>query len=190
MAQSGGAGPGSRAAGDGSQEPGPRVSAEARATARTGTQPARPWGSRQGRLGVAIVAGGAATGAVLTIVTGSEPGLLLGLFLVAATIVAALVVATRAAYVIIPVPALAYTAAALLAGYVHDRAAVDTSLTGLTVNALQWIAGGFFAMAAATAIAIVVAAGRWMFLGPGTRRAYRQPRGRASRYEPWRHDSR
>lgn len=190
MAQSGGAGPRSRAAGDGSQKPGSRVSAEARAAARTGTQPARPRGLRQGRLGVAIVAGGAATGAVLTIVTGSEPGLLLGLFLVAATIVAALVVATRAAYVIIPVPSLAYTAAALLAGYAHDRAAVDTSLTGLAVNAVQWIAGGFFAMAAATLIAIVVAAGRWMFLGPGTRRAYRQPRGRAPRYEPWRHDSR
>lgn len=190
MAQSGGAGPRSRAAGDDRQKTGSPAGAQPRPAAPTRTRPDRPWGSRQGRLGVAIVTGGAATGAVLTVVTGSEPGLLLGLFLVAATIVAALVVALRAAYVIIPVPSLAYTAAALVAGYVHDRTAVDTSLTGLAVNAVQWIAGGFFAMTAATLIAIVVAAGRWMIVGPGTRRAYRQPRGRASRYEPSRHDSR
>ncbi len=169
----------------------------ARGFRRRRARPPGPGRSRpgRGRCGKAASASpswphGAATGAAATIVTGSEPGLLLGLFLVAATIVAALVVATRAAYVIIPVPSLAYTAAALLAGYLHDRAAVDTSLTGLAVNAVQWIAGGFFAMTSATLIAIVVAAGRWMFIGPGTRRAYRQPRGRAPRYEPWRHDSR
>ena len=113
-----------------------------------------------------------------TIATGSEPGLLLGLFLIAATIVAALVVALRSAYVIIPVPALAYTAAALLAGYVHDRATVDTSLTGLAVSAVQWIAAGFFVMSGATLIAVLVPAARWMFVGPGARRAYREPRRR------------
>jgi hypothetical protein len=64
---------------------------------------------------VAIVAGGAAAGAILTILTGSEPGLLLGLFLVAATIAGTLVVATSAAYVVIPAPAIAYPLAALLA---------------------------------------------------------------------------
>jgi hypothetical protein len=127
---------------------------------------------------VAIVAGGTAIGAILTILTGSEPGLQLGLFLVAATIVGTLVVATRAAYVVIPVPAIAYPVAALLAGYAHDHA-VDTSLTGLAVSAVQWIASGFIAMTAATAIAIAITAGRWMFAGPGGRRAYRDlpPRG-------------
>jgi hypothetical protein len=130
---------------------------------------------------VAIVAGGTAIGAVLTIVTGGQPGLLLGLFLVAATIVGTLVVATRAAYVVIPAPAIAYPVAAFLAGYAHDHAA-DTSLTGLAVSAAQWIASGFIAMTAATAIAIAITAGRWMFTGPGGRRAYRDlPRYRGAR---------
>ncbi len=179
MAQSGGAGPRSRAGGGSSRQPGSQAPAPARAAAANRTRPGRPRGSRQGCLGVVIVAGGAAIGAAATIMTGSEPGLLLGLFLIAATIVAALVVALRSAYVIIPVPALAYTAAALLAGYVHDRATVDTSLTGLAVSAVQWIAAGFFVMSAATLIAILVPAARWMFVGPGARRAYREPRGRA-----------
>jgi hypothetical protein len=177
MAQSGGAGPRSRAGGESRSQPGSQAPAPAHADAIS--QPGRPRGSRQGRLGVAIVAGGATIGAVATIATGSEPGLLLGLFLIAATIVAALVVALRSAYVIIPVPALAYTAAALLAGYVHDRATVDTSLTGLAVSAVQWIAAGFFVMSGATLIAILVPAARWMFVGPGARRAYREPRRRA-----------
>ena len=139
---------------------------------------------------MAIVAGGTAIGTAGTIFSGSEPGLLLGLFLIAATIVAGLVVATEAAYVIIPVPALLYPAGALLAGYVHDQRAVDASLTGFTVNAIQWIAGGFFAMLAATVIAILLAVGRWLFTGTGARLAYRQRRaGAPRRYEPWRHDS-
>jgi len=129
---------------------------------------------------VAIVAGGAAIGTGLTVLTGSEPGLLLGLFVVAATIVATLVVSTRAAYVVIPVPAIAYPCAALLAGYIHDHA-TDNSLTSLTVGAVQWIASGFIAMVAATAIAIVITAGRWMFIGPGGQRAYRDPPPRAGR---------
>jgi hypothetical protein len=134
---------------------------------------------------VAIVAGGTAIGAVLTIVTGSEPGLLLGLFLVAATIVGTLVVATGAAYVVIPAPAIAYPVAALLAGYVHDHAA-DTSLTGLAVSAVQWIASGFIAMTAATAIAIAITAARWMFAGPGGRRAYRDRPPRGARWPRYR----
>lgn len=134
---------------------------------------------------MAVVAGGTAAGAILTILTGSEPGLLLGLFLVAATIVGTLVVATKAAYVVIPVPAIAYPVAALLAGYVHDHA-VDTSLTGFTVSAVQWIASGFIAMTAATAIAIVLAAGRWLFTGPGGRLAYRDLPLRGARWQRYR----
>jgi Domain of unknown function (DUF6542) len=183
MAQSGGAGPRSRPGGESGRRAGAPAPAPTRAGASSPTQPGRSRGSRQGRLGVAIVAGGAAIGAGATIATDGEPGLLLGLFLIAATIVAALVVALRSAYVLIPVPALAYTAAALLAGYVHDRSTVDTSLTGLAVSAVQWIADGFFAMSAATLIAILVPAGRWMFTGPGARRAYREPR-RGTRPQP------
>lgn len=118
------------------------------------------------------MAGGTAAGAILTILTGSDPGLLLGLFLVSATIVGTLVVAIRSAYVVIPVPAIAYPVAALLTGYIHDHAVV-TSLTGFAVNAVQWIASGFVAMTTATVVAIALAAGRWMFAGQGGRLAYR-----------------
>lgn len=134
---------------------------------------------------MAIVAGGTAAGAILTILTGSEPGLLLGLFLVAATVVGTLFVATSAAYVVIPVPAIAYPLAALLAGYVHDHA-VDTTLTGVAVSAVQWIASGFIAMTAATAVAIALTAGRYMFDGPGGRLAYRDASLRGARWPRYR----
>ncbi len=105
--------------------------------------------------------------------TGTEPGVLLGIFLLAGTAAGALAVHPRAAYLIIPVPALAYLAAAIAAGLIHDHAA-DTSHAALAISAAQWIAGGFFTMTAATLLAIAVAAGRWAG-GPGGRRAARYP---------------
>ena len=84
---------------------------------------------------------------------------MLGIFLLAGTAAGALAVRPRAAYLIIPVPALAYLAAAIVAGLVHDRAA-DTSHTALVISAAQWIASGFLAMSAATLLAIVVAVAR------------------------------
>lgn len=122
--------------------------------------PERWWGSRPGRLGIVLIIGGALAGLLVTVVTGSEPGVVLGIFLLAGTAAGALVVHPRAAYLIIPVPALAYLAAAILAGLIHDHAA-DTSHTALAISAAQWIAGGFFAMTAATLLAIAVATVRW-----------------------------
>jgi hypothetical protein len=118
------------------------------------------WGSRPGRLGIALVAGGALAGLLVTVVTGSGPGLILGIFLLAGTAAGTLAVHHRAAYLIIPVPALAYLVAAILAGVIHDRAA-DTSHTALAISAAQWIASGFVAMSAATLLAIAVAVVRW-----------------------------
>jgi hypothetical protein len=119
------------------------------------------WGSRPGRLGVFTVIAGAVLGAIGTIVIGREPGPLLGILVIAATLVAVFAVRPRASYLVIPVPALAYIPAAVAAGLVHDRA-MDTSHTALLVNAVQWVASGFFAMTTATALAIVVAAGRML----------------------------
>jgi hypothetical protein len=102
---------------------------------------------------------GTALGAVITVLSGSEPGLLLGVFMIAATAVAVFAVRPAAGYMIIPVPALAYIVAAIAAGLIHDRAS-DTSATFLAVNLVQWIASGFFAMVAATALAVAVAVGR------------------------------
>ena len=134
-------------------------------------RPDRWWGSRPGRLGIAFAAGGAAAGLVLTVLTRSEPGAMLGIFLLAGTAAGVLAVHPRAAYLLIPVPPLAYVAAAILAGLLHDRG-TDTSHTALALSAAQWIAGGFVAMSAATLLAIVVATARW---------AADRQRGRAER---------
>lgn len=122
--------------------------------------PQRWWGTRPGQLGIALVVGGALAGLLGTVVTGSEPGVVLGIFLLAGTAAGALAVRPGAAYLIIPVPPLAYLAAAILAGLIHDHPA-DTSHTALAISAAQWVAGGFLAMTAATLLAIVVAAVRW-----------------------------
>jgi hypothetical protein len=95
-----------------------------------------------------LVIGGAALGALVTVLTRTEPGNVLAVFLVAGTVAAALAVRARAVYLIIPVPALAYVVAATIAGLIHDRA-TNTSLTALAIGATQWIASGFVAMTAA-----------------------------------------
>ena len=133
-----------------------------------------PWlrllGGLPGSAGVCVVIGAAALGALVTGVTGKEPGFLLGVFLVTGTVAASLAVLPRAAYLIIPAPALAYVAAAVIAGLIHDRAA-DTSRTALALSATQWIASGFVAMTAATGAAFVIAVARWLW-------SRRRPRGR------------
>jgi hypothetical protein len=115
------------------------------------------------------VIGSAAVGALLTALAGSEPGLVLGVFLVAGTLVSGLAVQPGAVYRIIPVPALSYLGAAALAGMVHDRAN-GTSGTALAVGATQWIASGFLAMSAATILAIAMTIVRWRGKRSGPRR--------------------
>jgi hypothetical protein len=122
--------------------------------------PAKRLGSRDGKFGVFVVIGSCALGGMGTVVTGREPGLLLGVFLVAGTLVGVSVVRPLASYLIIPVPAPAYLAAALAAGVLHGGLAT-MSHTGLAVSALQWTADGFVPMALATVLAIIVATARW-----------------------------
>jgi len=114
-----------------------------------------PWGR-----GIVLVVSAAGVGALLTIVTRNDPGFLLGVMVVAGTIAASLAVSARRAYLIIPAPALAYLAAAILAGLIHDRAA-DASRTLLAINATRWVASGFLAMAAATVLAVLITVARW-----------------------------
>jgi hypothetical protein len=137
------------------------------------------WGALSGRLGVSIVFGAAAVGLLVTLLTRREPGDLLGAFLVAGTIVAALAVHPRVAYLIIPVPALAYLVTGTIAGLIHDRAA-DTSHTALAVNGVQWIASGFLTMTAATVLAVAIAAVRW----PWRERSRRSGRAGRDASEP------
>jgi hypothetical protein len=128
-----------------------------------------------GRAGVSITIGSAALGALITAVTGSQPGFLLGFLLVVGTAAAVLAVRPGAVYLIIPVPALAYVIGAALAGLVSDRA-TGTSGTALAVNGTQWIASGFIPMSVATGLAIVTTLMRWYASRRGQRVPERGPR--------------
>jgi hypothetical protein len=102
-----------------------------------------------------------AIGAVVSLVTGSAPGALLGVLLMVGSVAAALGVHFRRAYLLIPVPAPAYVVAAIVIGLFHDRGA-DISRTALAVNAAQWVAGGFLWMTAATIAVIAITSARWL----------------------------
>jgi hypothetical protein len=131
------------------------------------------WGTRPGRLGVFAVLGATLLGLVITLLSGTEPGLILAIFLVISTAAAALAVRPGAVYMLFPVPAPAYLVAAFIAGLVHDRA-VDGDRTALALNAAQWIAGSFIPIVVATALALLIAGYRWL-------RGARPPEGQGSR---------
>jgi hypothetical protein len=119
----------------------------------------RVWeGSLRGGLGVCVIAGSAAIGAAATIVTHNQPGSMLGLFVLAGTVAAALTVQPRTGRLIFPVPALSYLVAALVAGVAYDRSADKTVIA---VGTAQWIANGFFVMVLATLLAIALTTVRW-----------------------------
>lgn len=108
-----------------------------------------------------ILAVAAIVGMVGTLSMGRDPGSLLGLLIAAGSVIAALTIRPGAVYQIIPLPALTYLIAAVITGAIHDRA-TDISRTQLGLNFLQWIAGGFLAMSAATILVIVIAGARWV----------------------------
>jgi len=142
----------------------------ARPRAGQSRAPSWRWGDMPGGRGLLIVVAAAVLGAVATVVTKTDPGGLLGWCIVVGTLIAGFAVRPRAAYLLIPMPALAYVVFALAAGLVRNT----SSGTGLTVSAAQWIANGFLTMAAATVLAVVVALGRWSL----DRRAGASPAGR------------
>src|SRR5207248_11655246 len=118
------------------------------------------WGTLQGGLGVCIIVSSAAVGTIATMVSRSTPGFLLGFFVTAGTVAAALAVRPSAGRTIVPVPALAYLVAALISGVVFNRSAA-TSKAALAIGAAQWVADGFFAMVLATLLAITITVARW-----------------------------
>ena len=112
-------------------------------------------GGLAGGYGIAIVIVAAAVGAVLTVLTGGQPGTLLGVCLIVGTLAGGSVVRPDAAHLIIPVPALAYLVAATLVG-ITSMPGGDMSKTALAINALQWIAHGFLVMLIATGAAVAI----------------------------------
>ena len=158
--------------GRGRSATGPRNSTARRNSRRPGRR--GRWGALQGGLGVCIIVASAAIGAIATMVVRGTPGVLLGLFVVAGTVAAALAVRPTTGRMLLPVPVLSYLVAALISGVIHDPTLVS-SKTQLAVDAAQWIADGFFAMALATALAVVITAARW-YLWRRRRPAPRAPR--------------
>ncbi len=118
------------------------------------------WGSLQGGLGVCLIVGSTTIGAIATMATARAPGFLLGAFVVIGTVAAALAVRPQAGRMIFPVPVLCYLVAALLTGVIYNHSA-DSSKTALAIGAAQWVASGFFAMAVATILAVVLITVRW-----------------------------
>jgi hypothetical protein len=179
MAQPGGrrdvTAPGGRRDVAAGQVGGPRDARGRRRAQRTAQQPQGRgrWGALQGGLGVCIIVASAAVGTIATMVVRSMPGRLLGIFVVAGTVIAALAVRPRAGRMILPVPALSYLVAALISGVVYSRSA-DTSRTALAIGAAQWIANGFFAMVLATVLAVAITTARW-YLWRRRRPARRDP---------------
>ncbi len=105
--------------------------------------------------------GCAAFGALGTVFVGGAPGAFLGVLVVLGTVLGCLIVRPHAGYLVIPVPALAYLAAAMSAGFVDDHVG-RASKAMYALGALQWFAGGFDAMAIATICAICIAGTRWL----------------------------
>jgi hypothetical protein len=124
--------------------------------------PALRWlGTLSTRVAVYILLGAALLGVVGTLLTGSEPGGLLNYLIIIGSVVAAIGIRRRGLYLLIPLPALTFFICAVLTGAVKDSS-IDTSRTELGVSFLQWIAGVFFAMCAATIIVLLIGAGRWL----------------------------
>jgi hypothetical protein len=138
------------------------------------------WGSLSGGLGVGIVIAATALGGIVTLVTRTQPGRVLGGFVIAGTVVAALAVRPRAARLIVPAPVLCYLVAALATGIIADRS-TDSSKAALAIGAAQWVANGFFAMALATIAALALVVIRW-YLGRGGRSAP-DPSARPARWD-------
>ena len=141
------------------------------------------FGSLQGGLGVCVIVASTAIGAIATMVTDHAPGVILGFFVVLGTVVAALAVRPRAGRLIFPVPVLAYLVGALVAGIIYNRSD-DASTTADAIGAAQWVANGFFAMAFATAAAIVLITVRWLFWRRGRKAGTAGGPGRPPRPNP------
>ena len=135
--------------------------------------PRRGWGGLQGGLGVCIIVASAALGTIATMVTRNAPGLLLGLFVIAGTVAAALAVRPRRGRMILPVPVLAYLVGALVSGIAFSRSAGSSGMA-LAIGSAQWIANGFFAMVLATVLAVTITTARW-YLWRRSRPASREP---------------
>jgi hypothetical protein len=181
---------GGRGAGSGRSTGGGKVPAgEAAALGGLRAGPALRWiGTWPAQAAIYIVLAATLLGILGTVVTGNEPGFLLGFLIFIGSVVATLGVRRSALYVVFPLPALANFIGAVVAGAIHDRG-IDTSTTELGASFLQWIANVFFAMCATTIIVVVIAGARWLLArqlvtGQFAMSADRRPGGGGPRTAP------
>jgi hypothetical protein len=108
-----------------------------------------------------VLAAATLAGIIFTLVAAQEPGGLLGFFIIAGTIAAALGIRRGKVYLLFPAPALAFFFAAIVTGKVHD-AKLGSSTAGLGAGFTQWVAGIFFPVVVATIVALLLGGGRWL----------------------------
>jgi hypothetical protein len=113
------------------------------------------------RTAVLVLVAAALIGVVLTLITGHDPGFILGFFVVIGAIAATLGVRRGAIYLFFPLPALTLFIASIMVGAVHDRALESAGTAGVRVGFLQWVAAAFLPMCIATVVTVVIGGARW-----------------------------
>ncbi|RFU38481.1 hypothetical protein DZF91_27455 [Actinomadura logoneensis] len=104
----------------------------------------------------ALLAGLAFAGALVDGFGGGGPGLVLGVCLVAGSLLAAALVVPERVRIVLPMPPLAYAVAAAVAGLIGDPGQVSGGV-GLAAAAGRWLSEGFVAMATATLLVVALA---------------------------------
>ena len=100
-------------------------------------------GSWPPRRAVLVLLGAALLGLIGTVVIGRDPGFLIGLSILVGSVAAA-IGTRRAVHRLIPLPALSYLVATFVAGYLHDKANLNTTKE-FSTSFLSWIGSAFFA---------------------------------------------
>jgi hypothetical protein len=113
------------------------------------------------KVAVLVLAIATVLGIVFTLVAGHDPGFLIGLFITIGAAIATLGVRRGGVYLFFPLPALAAFVAAVLTGKIHDSQ-LASSTAGTAAGFLQWIAGVFYPMCAATIVVLLVGGARWL----------------------------
>jgi Domain of unknown function (DUF6542) len=131
---------------------------------RSGT-PLRWLGTTSTLTAALVLVGATLIGVVLTLIKGTEPGNLLGFFVILGTFLAAIGVRRGAVHLFFPVPALAFFVAAVITGIVHDRE-LASSTAGLGASFAQWVAGIFWPAVVATGLVLLVGGIRWLLKNP------------------------
>jgi hypothetical protein len=117
-------------------------------------------GTMSTRNAMLALAAGTLLGIAVTLVAGSEPGFLLGFFIIVGAIVATLGVRRGAVYLFFPLPPFAFFVGAVITGKVHDSS-ISSTTVGLSATLLQWIAGIFFPMCVAIVCVLLIGGARW-----------------------------